>query len=225
MEWLSFILLIVVSYLLGSLPTGVVLGLWLKGVDLRNFGSGKTGATNSLRTLGWKISLAVFVIDAFKGAASILLPALFFTDAPNNWLPWVRMVCAIVCMLGHNYSVWIKFTGGRGVAVGVGELLVISPLVWFLTFLVTFPTIVFTRYVSLGSIVGGLFSVIFAFVVVFTGNLDARYLGFSFATATFVIVMHRDNIQRLMRGTERKLGEKARPVTPSPEQQNAPHQG
>jgi glycerol-3-phosphate acyltransferase PlsY len=215
MQWLAFAFLVMTAYLLGSIPTGVILGLWLKGVDVRQFGSGKTGATNSLRTLGWRISLAVFLIDGLKGALAVWFPSFFFTNASNDWLPWVVMICAITCMLGHNYSVWINFKGGRGVAVGVGELLVVSPFGWFLTFLVTFPTILFTRYVSLGSVVGSAFTPIALVAAVYVTGMDVRYLGFAFATATMVIWMHRDNIKRLLNGTERKLGDKAKPVEPS----------
>jgi glycerol-3-phosphate acyltransferase PlsY len=214
MEWLFFVGLLLLAYLLGSFPTGLVLGLWFKGIDIREYGSGKTGATNSLRTLGWKISLAVFILDGVKGAISLLVPALFFTDRPDDWLPWVRMICAFVCMMGHNFSIWIKFGGGRGVAVGVGELLVISPIVWILSAIVTIPTIAISRYVSLGSIVGSIVTVIFTAVVSATGFLDWRYMGFSIVAASTIIIMHRDNITRLMKGTERKLGDKAAKVQP-----------
>jgi glycerol-3-phosphate acyltransferase PlsY len=218
MDWLLFLLFLLVGYLLGSIPTGLILGKWLKNIDVRQFGSGKTGATNTLRTLGWKISLSVFLIDALKGGIAVWLPVLYFTDAPDNWLPWVRMLAAFVCMLGHDFPVWIGFKGGRGVAVGVGELLVVSPFVWILTFFVTFPTILITRYVSLGSIVGSIFTVVFTIIAIFAINLDPRYLGFSIVSALLVIVMHRDNITRLLNGTERKLGDKASKVKPSSEQ-------
>ena len=218
MDWLLFLLFLLVGYLLGSIPTGLILGRWLKNIDVRQFGSGKTGATNTLRTLGWKISLSVFLIDALKGGIAVWLPVLYFTDAPNNWLPCVRRLAGLACMLGHDFPVWIGFKGGRGVAVGVGELLVVSPFIWILTFLVTFPTILITRYVSLGSIVGSIFAVIFTVVAIFAVNLDSRYLGFSIVSAALVIWMHRDNICRLLNGTERKLGDKASNVKSSSEQ-------
>lgn len=239
MNWLVFVGLTLAAYLIGSFPSGVVLGRLFKGVDVRQYGSGKTGATNSLRTLGWKVSLLVFLIDAGKGALAVWLPRLFFIDrvgdsqppfAPttpaDTILPWAVLACAIAAMLGHNYSIFIKFKGGRGSAAGFGELAMVSPFALLFITVINLPLIIITRYVSLGSIVGALSTIVAIFVATFVTNLDPRYLGFALGTCAMVIFHHRDNIQRLLNGTERKIGERAKPVTqeaPPAEQQVTRH--
>jgi glycerol-3-phosphate acyltransferase PlsY len=227
-NWLAFIGVTIVAYLLGSFPSGVILGKTFKGIDLRQFGSGKTGATNSLRTLGWKVSLAVFLCDALKGAIAVTLPRLFFVNnsaeslapfAPTNpaWtvLPWAVMACGIGCVLGHNYSIYIKFTGGRGVAASMGQIIAIAPLDLVFMAIFGIPIVLITRYVSLASVMGAVLNVIgFAGLIAFFG-MDARYMGFALAASFLVIIHHTDNIKRLLNGTERKLGEKAKPIAPS----------
>ena len=207
--------LAIIAYLLGAFPSGVVLGKTLKGVDVRQYGSGKTGATNSLRTLGWQISLLVFVLDNAKGALAVWLP---FAWLDNDWKAWGVLACGLASMLGHDYSIFIGFQGGRGVAVGMGQVFVLSPLSMLFTAFVDVPLIAITRYVSLASVVGCLMVeaslVIFYFLGTLPTNNDARYLLWGTAINGLIIWQHRDNIQRLLSGTERKLGEKAKTAPP-----------
>lgn len=201
------------AYIFGSFPSGVVLGKTLKGVDIRNYGSGKTGATNSLRTLGWQISLLVFILDLAKGAIAVLLPLLLLD---TDLKPWGVLAAGVACMLGHDYSIFIGFSGGRGVATGIGQVLVVSPLSALFAILVCLPILAITRYVSLVSVLGAVLIEIALIVNFFLHALpdgDGRFLIWGTVITSLVVIHHRDNIQRLLNGTERKLGEKAKPVT------------
>ncbi len=209
MNWLTLIALALTSYLMGAFPTGVVLGKLFKGVDVRNYGSGKTGATNSLRALGWQISVAVFLIDALKGAASVLLAQAFF---PAEYQPWAVVVTALACMLGHDYSIFINFSGGRGAATGLGEILAVSPLALVFIALFGVPAVLITRYMSLASLVGAALSPIGILIASRVTNLDWRYVFFSIVCGGLIIIKHADNIQRLLNGTERKIGQKTEPA-------------
>ncbi len=226
MNWLALVVLILVTYLLGAFPSGVVWGRLLKGVDVRQFGSGKTGATNSLRTLGWQVSLLVFVSDISKGALAVGLPmllsALFFKQNGQDNTPWAVMACGLASIVGHNFSVFIGFKGGRGVSTGMGQLVTISPLAMLMVALVDVWVLLFSRYVSLASVVGCVLAELFIFCNIWLTNLDPRYLAWGLVVPGFILISHRDNIERLQKGTERKLGEKAKPVDnqPTPETAN-----
>src|SRR4051812_25127963 len=130
MNWLALVVLMLIAYIISSFPSGVVWGRLIKGVDVRQFGSGKTGATNSLRTLGWQVSLLVFASDMGKGALSVGLPmllsAMFFKQNGQDNTPWAVLGCGLTSVLGHNFSVFIGFKGGRGVACGMGQYIVIN---------------------------------------------------------------------------------------------------
>lgn len=214
MSVLPLLALTIIAYFLGSFPSGVVLGKTLKGVDIRQFGSGKTGATNSLRTLGWQISLLVFLLDLAKGALSVWLP-LALLDADLK--PWGVLACGLASMLGHDYSIFIGFSGGRGVATGIGQVVVISPLSILFAAIISLPLLGLTRYVSLGSIVGAAMVEVALIVNYFLGTLpngdDPRFLIWGTVITLLIVIHHRDNIRRLINGTERRLGEKAAPVT------------
>ena len=217
MNWLVLIILVLVAYFIGSFPSGVIWGRLLKGVDVREFGSGKTGATNSLRTLGWQISLLVFLTDIGKGALSVGLPMIFssyFHDNGQDQTPWVVMLCGLASIFGHNTSVFIGFKGGRGVSTGIGQVLVVSPLAMLMVALIDIWILGLSRYVSLASVIGCVLVNVFVLASIWLTNLDPRYLGWSLAITTYIIVSHSDNIERLRNGTERKIGEKAKPVIP-----------
>ncbi len=222
MVWLALALLATVNYLVGSFPTGVVFGRVFKGLDIRNYGSGKTGATNSLRTLGWKISLVVFILDMAKGAAAVLIAQLLFTP---EYQPWAVLVAALASMVGHDHSIFIGFKGGRGAATGLGELLAVSPLALFFIALFGVPAVLLTGYVSLASIVGSALAPLGLLLAWQITGLDWRYVFFGLVCGGLIIFKHADNIERLLKGTERKLGQKAEsagPIPPSKQKQGAP---
>lgn len=216
MNWLAIAGLTLTAYLLSAFPSGVVWGRFIKGVDVRKFGSGKTGATNSLRALGWQVSLLVFLTDMAKGAVSVGLPLLlsdWFQTSTDNYTPWVVLSCGMASVIGHNHSVFINLQGGRGVATGVGQVFVVSPLTMLMVIPLDLLIIWYSRYVSLGSILGGVLTAGFLVVNVWWFGLDPRYLVWGFAMTGYIIYSHYDNIIRLINGTERKLGDDVKPVS------------
>lgn len=192
------------AYLAGSIPTAVWYGKMFHGIDVRQHGSGNAGATNSLRTLGKKAGIIVLIVDFLKGFLAVKAASLFSTET-DNILPLIMGLAVIV---GHIFPIFAQFRGGKGVATAMGVLVATFP--WAaLGCMVIFMIIVFaTRYVSLGSILGAL-----AFPIQLTFNLwnddaDKYTIGFSWLIFLILAVMHRQNIQRLLKGTESKFGVK-----------------
>jgi glycerol-3-phosphate acyltransferase PlsY len=200
MNW-WFVAFAVGGYLLGSIPFGLVIGRLLKGVDIREYGSGKTGMTNTLRTLGKGPAAAVFVLDLLKGALPVLLAKLLTEDAR------VEVVGALAAIIGHDWPVYAGFRGGRGVASSFGALLAMMPLlgilVPFIGGVVLFPF----RYVSLMSIVGTVITAGLVFALAATHRVPEAYAIFAAVAAPLIVVLHRENIQRLLAGTEPKIGQ------------------
>ncbi len=209
MTWpLGALALVVLGYLLGALPFGLILGRVTRGIDIRDFGSHRTGATNALRTLGARMAALVFVLDVGKGVAAVLLAYALYQAGPAESAPWVAAAAGFVAIVGHIWSVFIRFTGGRGVATSTGGLGAIAPL----ALLVLVPVVVFViwrwRYVSAGSIAGSLLAPL---VVAILAIFDlAPWAGVAYALAAGLLVTwaHADNIARLRAGTERRIGQK-----------------
>lgn len=200
---MPIVLAAVVGYLLGALPFGLIIGRLTKGVDLREHGSHRTGATNALRTLGAKAAALVFAFDVAKGVAAVLIARVLGADDPQ----WAAAMGGFAAIVGHNWSVFIGFTGGRGVATSVGALGAVAPL----TLLVITPIVNFiiwrTRYVSLGSLVGAVLSPIVTVGWVLLGQANMAAIAYALASGLLIMVAHADNIARLRAGTERKIGQ------------------
>jgi acyl phosphate:glycerol-3-phosphate acyltransferase len=208
--------LVLCAYGLGSIPTGYLAGRWLKGVDIRDQGSGSMGATNVLRTLGKVPAIAVLVIDVCKGAFAIAivqwlysLPALQSLrhesfSSPETWLPWMATFAGLAALLGHSKPVWLNFKGGKSVASSLGVLLALSWPVALSTVAVFAITIALTRIVSISSISAAIAVAIW--MIVFDQPL--AYILFGMLGGLYVVWLHRTNIQRLMTGTEPKVGQK-----------------
>lgn len=203
------------GYLIGSTPTGYTAARLLKGIDIREHGSGSTGATNVLRTLGKGPGLVVLIIDALKGIMAIALVGwLFQLGATNSlippainaaiWQPWMVALAGLAAVLGHSKSIWLGFTGGKSVATSLGVLLAMSWQVGLATVGVFALAIALSRLVSLSSIAGAV--CVSLFMVLFQQPLP--YLLFALAGGLYVIVRHRSNIQRLIAGTEPRIGQK-----------------
>jgi glycerol-3-phosphate acyltransferase PlsY len=199
-----FVLAALVAYLCGSIPSGVLIGKLVGNIDPRTRGSGKTGATNILRTLGPGAAAVVGLIDVAKGVAAVLLAR--YLVFPGQ--PWAETVAGFAALLGHNYSVFIRFTGGRGVATGGGVALAMQPLAVLAGVVGLVIPIAITRYVSLGSIIATATCAVADAVLVALGRDNYAHLVFLAVGAAFIIYSHRDNITRLMSGTERKLGDR-----------------
>ena len=192
---IDYILIGGLAYLIGSIPSGLILGKLLWHTDLRQHGSRNIGATNAWRTLGKIPGLLVFLADGFKGQVGVLL-GLSIVGTP--WAAVIGGLCAIV---GHSFSLFLQFHGGKGVATSLGVLTMLMGKVTMVVFLLWLLVVYTTRYVSLGSILAGFLTPIL--VMAFGSPME--YVLFSTVAAVLVIVRHRENIQRLMKGTENKV--------------------
>jgi acyl phosphate:glycerol-3-phosphate acyltransferase len=201
--WLLGPILLALAYAAGALPWGYVLGRWVGKIDLREHGSGGTGATNALRTLGWRVSLVVFVLDVLKGFVPVLVARV---SGLNDW--WIAAV-AVAAVVGHCWSPLIGFRGGKGMATGAGAAAAMYPPV-LLALPLIFGVIWLTRYVSLGSLLGSVL-VSAALVALGLAGLVQWSITLGVLAMTAIIVyQHQGNIRRLLSGTERRLGEPAR---------------
>ena len=205
MEIIVSLIVIAVAYLLGAIPWGVVLGRAFTGIDLRGHGSGSTGTTNALRVYGWRISVAVLVLDLLKGAVPVVVARLLE-------LPWWTVACAAVApVVGHCWSVFIRGTGGKGMATGGAAVIALTP--WALIAVpVMLLVVLVTRYVSLASLISAVSVPPFLAVLAVLGWLNWWIVVATFAIAAIIILKHWGNIDRLRRGTERKLGERGAPI-------------
>ena len=202
------------GYLLGSIPFGLLIGKLLSRKDIRQVGSGKTGATNVLRTAGKKAAALVLILDIAKGALAAYLAGLIFTssllagDPGVNLTPGAKSLGAFTAMLGHNWPVFVKFRGGRGVATFFGGLALLNLPAFLFGSALVFIIAFLTKYMSVGSMSGAVSTWILLIPLVIIRGTPVEYLAYAIIGAIFIIVMHRDNISRLLAGKERKLGEK-----------------
>lgn len=203
---LGFVALLVAAYLLGAIPFGVLV-CRAKGIDLFSFGSGNIGATNVYRAVGGKLAAVVFVADVGKGLVPTLVARHFFPESEVQW-----MVAGAAATLGHVFSPFLKFKGGKGVACLLGMVLGVSLYISAWTLVVFIVIVGLTRYVSLGSIIAVPTS---AVVSLATGQKPAVTILFT-AVSILTVVMHRKNIVRLMNGTENKLGKKKPSIDDEP---------
>lgn len=190
---------IVLSYLIGSISFSVVLAKLLKGIDIRQYGSGNAGATNTLRVLGKGPAIMVLVLDVLKGIGSIWLGYLL-----GNGTDWVPAVCGIAAIVGHNWPIYFHFRGGKGIATTIGVMATLAFLPALYAGIIAILSIVLTKYVSLGSL-------IFVFLTpLFLGLLEPIDAVFwtSLVIGLFAFWRHRSNIVKLIQGKENKLGSK-----------------
>jgi acyl phosphate:glycerol-3-phosphate acyltransferase len=195
------LLLIVGAYLCGSIPVGVLVAKLTGGVDPRTVGSGRTGGTNALRALGRKRAAVVVAGDLLKGA----VPVLVAREVSGSAV--VEVLCGLAAVAGAIWSVFVGFRSGRGVGTGVGTMLVIQPLAVLLALPVFVAVIVVTRYVSLGSLLGSaaLVPAMLLIWAVASGTVPPSYLAYTAVGVCLIWIAHRDNIDRLLHGTERKF--------------------
>jgi glycerol-3-phosphate acyltransferase PlsY len=192
---------ILLAYLLGSIPFGLIAGFKVKGLDLREHGSKNIGATNVFRVVGKKWGIAVLLLDALKGYAACMLPVVFGQPLTTPF----QILLGVTAILGHTFSVWLKFKGGKGVATSLGVFLAIAWAPTLITFGLWALCFAITHVISISSLLAAL---IFPAMIFwrYAGTPDLKFLlPISLALAAFIFYTHRANIQRLRQGSEKKL--------------------
>jgi glycerol-3-phosphate acyltransferase PlsY len=205
---MEFIILLVLSYLTGSIPTSIIVSRIAKNIDIRDHGSGNAGATNVYRILGWKYALIVLLLDIFKA----WLPTAIYATTIFQYISildigFIQILCGSFSVIGHTYPIFAKFKGGKGVGPLIGVLLALFPIAFPLCLIVAIAVIVTTGYVSLGSIFAAISLPIFILILpvldVISPNLSLVI--FSLLVPWFVIYTHRGNISRIRNGTENRF--------------------
>src|SRR5690554_1198637 len=195
---MKYSLVFAVSYLLGSIPFGLLTTKLFAGVDVRKHGSGNIGMTNVLRTTGYFCALITLIGDMGKGIAAVLLGSYFLGDAT------LTLISGIMAVVGHNWSLFLRFKGGKGIATIGGVLLAYQPLAAAILAVIWVAVLIFSRYISLASIV-----VAFCFpIILIILKTNALEVVLAIIVATFTIFKHRSNIERLRNGTEYRFGQK-----------------
>jgi acyl phosphate:glycerol-3-phosphate acyltransferase len=209
------VLVIIVAYLLGSIPFGYLIVRATEGGDIRQKGSGGTGATNVSRSAGKAAGVMTLLLDALKGAAAVLIAVKVLSgsggahdDAAMGSSAWWVAAAALAVMIGHIFPVWLRFRGGKGVATGVGVFLVLMPAVVGIAVLIFLGIVLLTRYVSLGSIVAALSIPLLALLeheLVSTQTNFAPLMTVASLGALLIVFAHRENVARLVKGRETKF--------------------
>lgn len=192
---LHFLLGFVLGHVCGSVPSGLWLVQAFHGIDIRNYGSKNIGTTNVFRIVGPKTAVLVLIADAFKGILAVGIMSYFFHN------PLLDVVTALGALLGHNYSLFLGFKGGKGVATALGLLIFMMPKVAVASLGIWLVCVLLTRYVSLGSIMAAIFTPPLAWYL----GYPSAYVIFSVVAAFFVVLRHKENIHRLLTGTESKI--------------------
>lgn len=192
---LHFLLGFVLGHVCGSVPSGLWLVQAFHGIDIRNYGSKNIGTTNVFRIVGPKTAVLVLIADAFKGILAVGIISYLFHN------PLLDVVTALGALLGHNYSLFLGFKGGKGVATALGLLIFMMPKVAVASFGIWLVCVLLTRYVSLGSIMAAIFTPPLAWYL----GYPSAYVIFSVVAAFFVVLRHKENIHRLLTGTESKI--------------------
>jgi glycerol-3-phosphate acyltransferase PlsY len=198
---------LVLSYLTGAFPTSYLAGRLFKGIDLREHGSRNLGATNVYRLFGWKYAIPVALVDVAKGAVPVW--------SAGAWGPDIELFplyCGIAAVVGHVFSVFVGFKGGKGVATASGVVLALAPKALLVSLVVWGALVWLTGYVSVGSVAS---AAVFPFAAYFLESARGGVLVIEIALAAFLIWKHRANLQRLARGTENRFGRRARPRAPA----------
>lgn len=194
----QIILILIAAYLLGSIPSGLIIGKTFYKIDIREHGSGNLGGTNTFRTLGVKAGLAVTIADILKGTLAAALPAIFSIDL-NPLIP------GLLAVLGHTYPIFAGFRGGKAVATSGGVLLMSSPILFLTIFVAFFISLYITKYVSLSSMIAGIIAILFVVITGLTREWNIPLLIAVLLLVSFVIYRHRANIKRIINKTEPKI--------------------
>lgn len=197
---MAYLLVAAAAYLVGSVPTGLLVGRISRGVDVREYGSGNIGAANALRTLGTGAFVTVFLVDLLKGLVPVVIAGQLSPD------PWLRVAAGLGAVAGHNWSVFLRGAGGRGVSTGIGGLYGMNFGAAAIVTAVTVAVMLRSRYISLGSVAGAALAIPLMVAAAALELTPVEYLWYALPAATAILVQHRGNIERLRAGTERRIG-------------------
>lgn len=211
MNIIAGIIFVVLAYLVGSISFGLLIGKLVKGIDIRNFGSGSTGATNVARVCGPIWGIIALILDMGKAAIPVAL-TVYILETPD----WSHSLTGLSAIAGHIWPLFTNFKGGKGIASGWAALIVLSPWAGVAATLAAAPVIGITRYVSLGSIVGSVVGGLSITVLAILNNLETEgvpnipfvYSAYGLIGGAITVLLHKDNVKRLIKGNESKLGQK-----------------
>lgn len=209
-------IIVILSYLVGSIPTSIIISKLVKGIDIRNYGSGNAGGTNVMRVLGWKYGVLVILLDAIKGSIAVILIARlhfgllpFQNVSPFDDFTLVQIIAGISAVIGHIWTIFAGFRGGKGIATALGMLIMIVTVDMIIALAVFLLTVSISKYVSLGSILAAL-SVPATLIIrenVFNSHIDGylTLLPFLIGVSILIVFTHRKNIVRILNGTENRI--------------------
>jgi glycerol-3-phosphate acyltransferase PlsY len=210
----EFVAVVVVAYLLGSIPFGLIIGKLKGGVDIREYGSGKTGATNVMRTIGTKLGILTLVLDVVKAAGAVVLATVIIDSGSGiftiggvsvYWQHVAQVIAGLAAIAGHNWPVFAKFKGGRGVTAYFGTLFAIFPPAGIFGAEVVAIAALRSRHMSMGSILGASAALCLMIPLAILYGFPLIYLAYSLVVIALLVYQHQDNIKRLRQGTERRL--------------------
>jgi glycerol-3-phosphate acyltransferase PlsY len=210
----KFVAVVVIAYLLGSIPFGLIIGKLKGGVDVREYGSGKTGATNVMRTMGTKLGVLTLVLDVVKAAVAVVLATLIIGGGSGlltiggvsiYWQQIAQVLAGLAAVAGHTWPVFAKFKGGRGVTAYFGTLFAIFPPAGIFGAQVVAIAALRSRHMSLGSILGALAALCLMIPLAVLYGFPLIYLAYGLVVTALLVYQHQDNIKRLRQGTERRL--------------------
>src|SRR3972149_1200530 len=208
------IAIVVIAYLLGSIPFGLIIGKLKSGVDIREYGRGKTGATNLMRVAGTKFGILAIVLDVIKAGGAVMLAAVIINRSNGSfpiggvavyWQHVAQVVAGLAAVIGHNWPIFAKFKGGRGVTAYFGTLFAICPPAGIFGAEVVAIAALRSRQMSRGSILGALAAWCLMIPLTIAYNLSPIYLAYGLVAIALLVYQHHDNIKRLRQGTERQL--------------------
>jgi len=207
----KFVLMAVAGYLVGAIPVALIISRRMAGVDISKKGSGNIGGTNVLRVLGYKAGALTVILDLAKAIVPVMLARLVIGDSmlpvagfTLDWR-WAQVITALMVMVGHNWSIYIKFRGGKGAAVYYGSWFAIWPAVGLFGGIVVVITVLLSKYMSMGSILGSLSILCLFMILTITGASPPVYLIYSLIAAALIVYQHRTNISRLQTKTESRM--------------------
>jgi len=205
---LPLLTILITSYFIGSIPVSIIICRWLKGIDIRDHGSGNAGATNVYRVMGWKIALGVFLLDVLKGLLAVNLALLISVDPNIISILNLKIGAGMFSIIGHVWTIFARFKGGKGIGTSLGVFLSLLPIPVLAAFAVWLIVMGITKYVSVASLSAGLCLPVFTYIKMHFWYEEINLMIFSIIIGTLVWITHIPNINRLIQGNEKGFGKR-----------------